>query len=56
MLLVEFAVTIVNKGMAGTMASFILLIATAFFIVYVRTFAPIRGEVTKRTWTEDESE
>lgn len=55
MLLVEFAITIANNGMAATMASFILLIAAGFFLVYVRTFAPIRGEIMKRTWTGDES-
>jgi putative spermidine/putrescine transport system permease protein len=48
MLLVEFAVTIANKGMAATMASFVLLIALGFYFLYIRTFAPIRGEVTKR--------
>jgi len=50
MLLVEFALTIANDGMAATMASFILLIAAGFFIVYVRSFAPIRGEVMRRIW------
>lgn len=54
-LLVEFAVTIANKGMAATMSSFILLIAAGLFLVYVRTFAPIRGEIMKRTWKEGES-
>ena len=48
MLLVEFAVTIANNGMAATMASFVLLIATGFYIVYIRTFAPIRGEIATR--------
>ena len=49
MLLVEFAVTIVNNGMAATMAAFVLLIAAGFYIVYIRSFAPIRGQVTTRT-------
>ncbi len=48
MLLVEFAVTIANNGMAATMASFVLLTATGFYVVYIRTFAPIRGEITRR--------
>ena len=48
MLLVEFAVTIVNNGMAATMASFVLLIAMGLYLVYIRTFAPIRGVITKR--------
>jgi putative spermidine/putrescine transport system permease protein len=48
MLLVEFSVTIANNGMAATMASFVLLIATGFYLVYMRTFAPIRGEITRR--------
>ncbi len=48
MLLVEFAVTIANDGMAAAMASFVLLIAAGFYVVYIRTFAPIRGEVTRR--------
>jgi putative spermidine/putrescine transport system permease protein len=48
MLMVEFAVTIANNGMAATMASFVLLIAAACYFVYIRTFAPIRGEVTRR--------
>jgi len=48
MLLVEFAVTIANNGMAATMASFILLIAMGLYLVYIRTFAPIRGVVTRR--------
>lgn len=52
MLLVEFALTIANNGMAATMASFILLIAAFFFIFYVRTFAPIRGEVMRRVWRQ----
>ena len=47
MLLVEFALTIANNGMAATMATFVLLIATAFYLLYIRTFAPIRGVVTK---------
>ena len=48
MLLVEFALTIANDGMAATMASFILVIAAGFFVAYVRSFAPIRGEVMRR--------
>lgn len=48
MLLVEFAVTIANDGMAAAMASLVLLIAMACYGIYVRTFAPIRGLVTKR--------
>lgn len=48
MLSVEFAITIANKGMAATMASFILLIAIGFYFLYIRTFAPIRGEITRR--------
>ncbi len=48
MLLVEFAITIANNGMAATMASFVLLIAMALYLVYIRTFAPIRGVITKR--------
>lgn len=52
MLLVEFALTIANNGMAATMASFILLIAAGLFVVYVRTFAPIRGEVMRRVWRQ----
>jgi len=48
MLLVEFAVTIANDGMAATMASFVLLIAMGLYLVYIRTFAPIRGVVTRR--------
>ena len=48
MLLVEFAVTIANNGMAATMASFVLLIAMGVYLVYIRTFAPIRGVVTRR--------
>ena len=49
MLLVEFAVTIANNGMAATMASFVLLIATGFYVVYIRTFAPIRADMTRPT-------
>jgi putative spermidine/putrescine transport system permease protein len=49
MLLVEFAVTIANDGMAAAMASLVLLIAMVCYGIYVRTFAPIRGLVTKRT-------
>jgi len=48
MLLVEFSITIANNGMAATMASFILLIAMGFYAVYIRTFAPIRGVITRR--------
>ena len=48
MLLVEFAVTIANDGMAATMASFVLLISAGFYVIYIRTFAPIRGEATRR--------
>lgn len=48
MLLVEFAVTINNNGMAATMASFVLLIAMGLYLLYIRTFAPIRGVITKR--------
>jgi putative spermidine/putrescine transport system permease protein len=48
MLLVEFAITIANNGMAATMASFILVIAAILFWFYMRTFAPIRGEITRR--------
>jgi putative spermidine/putrescine transport system permease protein len=48
MLLVEFAITIANNGMAATMASFILIIAGILFWFYMRTFAPIRGEITRR--------
>ena len=48
MLLVEFAVTIANDGMAAAMASLVLLIAMVCYGIYVRTFAPIRGLVTKR--------
>jgi putative spermidine/putrescine transport system permease protein len=48
MLLVEFVITIANKGMAATMASFVLLIAVGFYVLYIRTFAPIRGEITGR--------
>jgi hypothetical protein len=48
MLMVEFAVTIANNGMAATMASFVLLIATGFYLLYIRTFAPIRGVITRR--------
>jgi len=48
MLLVEFVITIANNGMAATMASFVLLIAAGFYILYIRTFAPIRGEITSR--------
>ena len=49
MLLVEFAITIANDGMAATMASFVLVIAAILFWFYMRTFAPIRGEITRRT-------
>lgn len=56
MLLVEFAVTIANNGMAATMASFVLLIATVFYLLYIRTFAPIRGVVTKRPTQRVKSE
>lgn len=52
MLLVEFAITIANNGMAATMASFVLLIAMGFYVVYIRTFAPIRGETTRRAWRQ----
>jgi len=48
MLLVEFAITIANNGMAATMASFVLIIAAILFWFYMRTFAPIRGEITRR--------
>jgi putative spermidine/putrescine transport system permease protein len=48
MLLVEFSITIANNGMAATMASFVLLIAMGFYAVYIRTFAPIRGVITRR--------
>jgi putative spermidine/putrescine transport system permease protein len=48
MLLVQFAVTIANDGMAATMASFVLLIAMGFYAIYMRTFAPIRGEIARR--------
>jgi putative spermidine/putrescine transport system permease protein len=48
MLAVEFAITIANNGMAATMASFVLLIAAGCYVVYIRTFAPIRGEITRR--------
>ena len=48
MLLVEFAVTIANSGMAASMASLVLLIAAILFWFYIRAFAPIRGEVTRR--------
>lgn len=48
MLLVEFAVTIANSGMAAAMASFVLLVAAILFWFYMRTFAPIRGEITRR--------
>lgn len=46
MLLVEFALTIVNNGMAASMASLVLLIAAILFWFYIRSFAPIRGEIT----------
>lgn len=55
MLLVEFSLTIANNGMAATMASFILLVAAGFFVLYVRTFAPIRGEVMRRVWRHGSS-
>lgn len=48
MLLVEFAITIANNGMAATMASLVLIIAAILFWFYMRTFAPIRGEITRR--------
>ena len=48
MLLVEFAVTIANNGMAASMASLVLVIAAILFWFYIRAFAPIRGEVTRR--------
>ena len=48
MLLVEFAVTIANNGMAASMASFVLLIAAGFYFAYMRTFAPLRGTITRR--------
>ncbi len=48
MLLVEFAVTIANDGMAASMASFVLLIAAGFYFAYMRTFAPLRGTITRR--------
>jgi putative spermidine/putrescine transport system permease protein len=48
MLLVEFALTITNNGMAATMASFVLLIAAVLYVAYIRSFAPIRGEVARR--------
>lgn len=47
-LLVEFALTIANRGMAAAMASLILVIALILFWFYMRTFAPIRGEITRR--------
>jgi len=47
MLLVDFTIKIANNGMAATMASFVLLIAMGLYAMYIRTFAPIRGEVTK---------
>ncbi len=34
--------------MAATMASFVLLLAALLFWAYIRTFAPIRGEITRR--------
>ncbi len=48
MLLVEFAVTIANNGMAASMASFVLLIAAGVYFAYMRTFAPLRGTITRR--------
>lgn len=48
MLLVEFAITIVNSGMAASMASLVLVLAAVLFWFYIRAFAPIRGEVTRR--------
>ncbi len=48
MLLVEFAVTIANNGMAASMASFVLLIAAGFYFAYMRAFAPPRGTITRR--------
>ena len=52
-LLVEFAVTIANNGMAATMASFVFVIAAGFYFAYMRTFAPLRGTITSRTPRRD---
>jgi putative spermidine/putrescine transport system permease protein len=48
MLLVEFALTIANNGMAAAMGSFVLVIAATLYVVYIRSFAPVRGEITRR--------
>jgi len=56
MLTVEFAVTIANNGMAATMASGVLLVSAAFYVVYIRRFAPIRGELTQRVTSGDVDE
>jgi putative spermidine/putrescine transport system permease protein len=47
MLMVEFALTIANDGMAATMASIVLLFAAGLYLLYARAFAPIRGEVAR---------
>jgi putative spermidine/putrescine transport system permease protein len=56
MLLVEFALTIANNGMAAAMASFVLLVAAVFYFAYVRSFAPMRGEAARREPPRGDSE
>ncbi len=47
MLMVEFALTIANNGMAATMASIVLVFSAGLYLLYARVFAPIRGEIAR---------
>ena len=42
--------------MLVTSASLVLLVSAAFYLAYIRTYAPIRAEVMRRVTGEEDAE